>query len=250
MPTNKQIEDLKELLLTEQGQVSNRIQEDKETVLEKSEREASEELSTYDNHPGDLGTELFEKERDMALTTHAETQSEKIGEALNAIENGSYGRCKTCGEDIPYERLEAVPTTLYCVEHTPKQPSTRNRPVEEEVLIPSPGDHFENRRSNEINDKEDSFAEVARFGTSETPSDFTKDTANYDDLYETEDDTDGFPEKYEGYLGNDIDGKNRKAYPTTHQEHEEETLDQENIESKLGDIPFKEKDSYVDSKKK
>ena len=250
MATNKQIEHLKDILLTEQEQAANRIQQDKETVIQKSEREASEELSTYDNHPGDLGTELFEQERDMALTNHAETQSEKINEALQAIEEGSYGKCKTCGEDIPYERLEAVPTTLYCVEHTPKQQSTIDRPVEEEILIPSQGDHFENRRSNEINDKEDSFAEVARFGTSETPSDFTKDTASYDDLYETEDDTDGFPETYEGYLGNDIDGKNRKAYPTNHQEHEEETLDQENIESKLGDIPYKEKDSYVDSKKK
>lgn len=248
MATNKQIEHLKDMLLTEQEQASNRIQQDKETVIEKSEREASEELSSYDNHPGDLGTELFEKERDMALTTHAESQSEKISEALNAIEDGSYGRCKTCGGDIPYERLEAVPTTLYCVEHTPKQQSTRDRPVEEEILIPSQGDHFENRRSNEINDKEDSFAEVARFGTSETPSDFTKDTANYDDLYETEDDTDGFPEKYEGYLGNDIDGKNRKAYPTNHQEHEEELLDKENKESKLGDIPYREKDSYLDKK--
>lgn len=250
MATKKQLDHLKDILLTEQEQISDRIQEDKETVIEKSERDASAELSAYDNHPGDLGTELFEKERDMALTNHAEGESEKINAALKAIEDGSYCTCKTCEENIPYARLEAVPTTLYCVEHTPKQQTVRDRPVEEEILIPSQGDHFENRRADDINDKEDSFAEVARFGTSETPSDFTKDTANYDELYETEDETDGFPEKYEGYLGNDIEGKNRKAYPTKHQEHEEEILEQENIESKLGDIPYKEKDSYVDSKKK
>ena len=35
--------------------------------------------------------------------------------ALERIENGTYGRCATCGDGIPYERLSVVPETAYCV---------------------------------------------------------------------------------------------------------------------------------------
>ena len=49
-----------------------------------SEREASGELSSYDNHPGDLGTELFEREKDVALEIHEEDQLNEI-EAEEAL---------------------------------------------------------------------------------------------------------------------------------------------------------------------
>ncbi|MFF5813623.1 hypothetical protein ACFY5J_19380 [Peribacillus butanolivorans] len=94
---------------------------------------------------------------------------EKVKIALNAIEASFYGHCKTCDTEIPFEWLEAIPTTLYCVEHAPERPTTQDRPVEEDVLIPSKGNNFENPHGSEIVDKEDSFGEVAKFGTSETP---------------------------------------------------------------------------------
>ncbi|MFD0051171.1 TraR/DksA C4-type zinc finger protein [Actinomycetes bacterium NPDC127524] len=248
MATKEQINSLKNELLTLKEQLEQRVENDHETVLEKSEKESVGELSSYDNHPGDLGTELFEIEREKALDSHAETEIEKVNAALSAISEGTYGICKTCGTEIPYERLEAVPSTLYCVEHTPEQHTASDRPVEEDLLIPSKGDSFENRHRGNANEKEDSFGEVARFGTSETPSDFTGDNENFDSLYKEEDETNGFTEEYEGFLGNDIEGKNKKVYPTKREEKYEQRLDDENMESQLGDIPYKRKDSYVDEK--
>ncbi|MEM5591840.1 hypothetical protein AAHH67_09065 [Niallia circulans] len=35
------------------------------------------ELSSYDNHPADLGTELFEREKDSALEQHDQSELEK-----------------------------------------------------------------------------------------------------------------------------------------------------------------------------
>jgi RNA polymerase-binding transcription factor DksA len=35
--------------------------------------------------------------------------------ALRRIESGTYGRCATCGDGIPHERLAVVPETVYCV---------------------------------------------------------------------------------------------------------------------------------------
>lgn len=36
--------------------------------------------------------------------------------ALERMDQGSYGKCQRCGQDIPAERLEAVPATTLCVD--------------------------------------------------------------------------------------------------------------------------------------
>ncbi|KUG56818.1 hypothetical protein AVL62_11825 [Serinicoccus chungangensis] len=40
-----------------------------------------------------------------------------IDGALAALEDGSYGRCRVCGESIPEGRLEARPWATTCVRH-------------------------------------------------------------------------------------------------------------------------------------
>ncbi|WP_285768974.1 TraR/DksA C4-type zinc finger protein [Peribacillus sp. SI8-4] len=249
MPTKQQIQTLNKELLQEKTELENRIQDDEGTLLNKSQTESVGELSSYDNHPADLGTELFEMERNQALDEHAQAEMNKIEDALNAIEEGSYGHCKTCRREIPFERLEAIPSTLYCVEHAPERINVQDRPVEEDILIPSKGDDFENRHGQEIVDKEDSFGEVAKFGTSETPSDYTGDHGDYNDLYRNEDETNGFPEDYEGFAANDIEGKNKVDIPNKRQKEYEDTLEDKNIDSNLGDIPYRQADSYLNEKK-
>ena len=39
----------------------------------------------------------------------------KINEALARIDDGSYGKCEECGEDIGLERLKARPVTTLCI---------------------------------------------------------------------------------------------------------------------------------------
>lgn len=39
-----------------------------------------------------------------------------IDEALDRVENGNYGECEECGEDIPVKRLELLPYAKFCVE--------------------------------------------------------------------------------------------------------------------------------------
>ncbi|MEJ9228596.1 TraR/DksA C4-type zinc finger protein [Peribacillus butanolivorans] len=249
MATKQQTQHLKKELLIEKEKLNNRLKNDEQSLLNKSQTESVGELSSYDNHPADLGTELFEMERNQALDEHAQSEMEKVKNALNAIEAGFYGHCKTCDTEIPFERLEAIPTTLYCVEHAPVRPTTQDRPVEEDVLIPSKGNNFKNRHGSEIVDKEDSFGEVAKFGTSETPADYTGNHDSYNNLYKTEDETNGFPEDYEGFLANDIEGKKIRGIPNKKKKNYEDTLDEENVEFQLGDIPYKQKDSYINEEK-
>ena len=39
-----------------------------------------------------------------------------IDSALSRIKNGRYGACMKCGKKIPYERLEAIPYALMCID--------------------------------------------------------------------------------------------------------------------------------------
>lgn len=39
----------------------------------------------------------------------------KIMEALDSIEEGTFGICQMCGDDISIERLKARPVTTYCI---------------------------------------------------------------------------------------------------------------------------------------
>ncbi len=246
MLSNEEKNTLKKLLLDEKQTIMDQHSSKSEQPL--SEQESTGELSMYDNHPADMGTELYEREKDMALEDHAQEQLDKINKALDAMGQGTYGVCSVCAEDIEYERLEAVPTTDVCSKHAQSGTVESDRPVEEQVLEPPHPDSFEHKNPSEVKDYEDSFQEVARYGTSETPSDMAKGVESYDDLYNDETE-EGTTEEFESFTGNDMDGKNRKVYASKEAEEYEEQLDDHGIESPLGDIPYKEKDSYVDEDK-
>jgi len=117
--------------------------------LDEAMRESIQELSGYDNHPGDLGSELFERSKDLALRDNALLQLRKIQEALESIREGTYGRCLRCGREIPLERLEAVPETTLCLEcrRAAEKPrgGQRRRPLEEEVVSPPFGGFYGDR---------------------------------------------------------------------------------------------------------
>ena len=62
------------------------------------------DLEGYGNHPGDEGTETFEREKSVAIQSHLETMVYEIDHALQRFEDGSYGNCERCGSTIPKER--------------------------------------------------------------------------------------------------------------------------------------------------
>jgi len=74
------------------------------------------DLERYGNHPGDEGTDTFEKEKSMAMQSNLEVILGEIDEALRKFDSGTYGQCEECGQDIPYERLEARPQSTMCVQ--------------------------------------------------------------------------------------------------------------------------------------
>jgi RNA polymerase-binding transcription factor DksA len=74
-------------------------------------------MSSIDQHQADLGTETFERERDLSLLEDVEREIADVQRALVRLDRGSYGFCEACGAQIPDERLSAVPAARFCLEH-------------------------------------------------------------------------------------------------------------------------------------
>ena len=51
----------------------------------------------------------------MRLRNREMLYIKKVDEALRRIEEGTFGECEECGEDIEIRRLEARPTATHCV---------------------------------------------------------------------------------------------------------------------------------------
>jgi RNA polymerase-binding protein DksA len=75
------------------------------------------ELSSVDQHPADVGTEEFEREKDLSILESLEAELVSIEQAFERLDAGSYGKCDVCGKDIGDERLEARPAATLCIEH-------------------------------------------------------------------------------------------------------------------------------------
>jgi DnaK suppressor protein len=85
-------------------------------AAEASETAALSELSSADQHPADVGSELFEKTKDRSIIAQLDAQLEDVDRALGKVGGNTYGRCEACGQEIDVERLEAVPTARFCVD--------------------------------------------------------------------------------------------------------------------------------------
>lgn len=160
-----------------------------------SMKEYTEELSAYDNHPADLGTEMFMTAMQANLENNEKYRLNEIEEALQKIETDEYGICQGCGAEIAEERLEIMPeadTCMKCEEHeVALYDSDANRPVEEGLLRPPFGRTYKNDDDYTGFDGEDAYQEVAKFN--EVKSDPSFSTADNQGVFD--DDSIGIVER-------------------------------------------------------
>lgn len=133
------------------------------------------ELSAYDNHPGDLGSETFERGKDLGLKDNERILLRNVERALDKIHQGTYGRCDSCGAEIATERLEALPWATQCMkcQEESEQTDVTPRPLEEDSLAPPFHRSFLDSDSVDSvgYDGEDAWQDVARYGSSDSPQD-------------------------------------------------------------------------------
>ncbi|SDM91168.1 transcriptional regulator, TraR/DksA family [Paenibacillus sp. yr247] len=207
--TEEQLKELYLQLLEEKLDLEKHFATNDNFGLSNSFTDSTGELSMYDNHPGDIATEIYEREKDISLNEHAEFHLQQVDEALAHMESGDYGICVFCKKPIPFERLQAIPTTLYCLEHVPDPNQSFRRPVEEQVLFPPFGrTSFDERNDETEFDGEDAWQIVESWGTSNTPA-FAEDSnvENYNEMYIEADEHEGYVESFESFVATDLYGE-------------------------------------------
>ena len=70
----------------------------------------------FDEEGGEGDTLAVERERDLALSAHAQAAVDEIDRALERLKAGTYGICLVSGKSIPKERLRAIPWAAERVE--------------------------------------------------------------------------------------------------------------------------------------
>ncbi len=88
-----------------------------EHLTDESEQESVGALSSVDQHQADLGTETFERERDLSILERVEAELADVEHAIRRLDEGTYGLCEACGRPIGDERLEAMPAARFCLDH-------------------------------------------------------------------------------------------------------------------------------------
>lgn len=212
--TEKQRTRLRKQLIARKNEIDKQLLQNEHYGLKESMRDSIRELSFYDNHPADHGSEWFERGKDIALNENTEHNLEEVETALERIQTEQYGKCLECGTDIPYARLEAIPWTAYCIKHAPNQDISLGRPVEEEFLTPPFGRTSLDERDDQTQfDGEDAWQIVESWGNSDSPA-LAEDpeSLDYNNLYIESDENVGYVEALESFIGTDIYGQSTMIF--------------------------------------
>ncbi len=67
--------------------------------------------------PLDVADQIEELGTNTALVEELELRHKDIEDALEKMDNGTYGTCEECGEEIPADRLEANAAARTCIAH-------------------------------------------------------------------------------------------------------------------------------------
>lgn len=204
---------LKNKLLTEKETVIKTLKVNQEFIEDSNIKEDIGELTSYDNHPADAGSELFEKEKSYALEKHSLGYLRDIEDSLERIHDSSYGICDFCGKEIGFERLDAQPTAKLCIdcqrdEVMKPHELNEDRPVEEEVLKHPFGRTFTDDDDNVVYDGEDTWQDVQSYGSSSGPQDIsTNRLIDYQNAYYGSEERIGLTDKIESIDNEDYRGQ-------------------------------------------
>lgn len=158
--------EMKRRLLQEKEDIVDRMGATGDYGMDDAMADELGELSLYDNHPADIGSEMFERGKDLALRDNDKLVLQEIDRALDAIENGTYGMCQNCSCAIDPARLDARPSAILCTECRERDSRLhpdRDRPIEEEFLTPGFGRTDTDDVDSNAFDGEDSWQAVERF---------------------------------------------------------------------------------------
>ncbi|HEX2718054.1 MAG TPA: TraR/DksA C4-type zinc finger protein [Gemmatimonadaceae bacterium] len=108
----KQIQHFEKRLLEERKRVLKELGHHEE-----SSQESDGDLSAYSFHMADQGTDAMEREKAFLFASQEGRFLWHIDEALRRLYRSpeTFGKCHNCGQDIAFERLDALPHARFCI---------------------------------------------------------------------------------------------------------------------------------------
>jgi RNA polymerase-binding protein DksA len=125
---NKQdLKKYKERLLNIKNTIQGNIKQIGKESFGKSQKEACGDLSSYTLHMADMASDSYERDFAFDLVSNEQELIYKIDEALGRIDDGTFGKCLTCGKKISKARLNVVPYAALCVPCQQKEEKERQK---------------------------------------------------------------------------------------------------------------------------
>ncbi len=103
----KTIAKFKKLLLKQREEIVGEVKQ----MVESSKEMGQDGIQDI----GDEAANIYNKQVLLSLNENERTRLQEVDEALDRIENGTYGICEECGGPISLKRLEVRPVAKYCV---------------------------------------------------------------------------------------------------------------------------------------
>ena len=113
----KQLQHFEKRLLEERRRVLKELGHYDEAFGSTSQ-ESDGDLSSYSFHMADQGTDAMEREKAFLFASQEGRFLWHIDEALRRLYRSpdTFGKCHNCGNDIAFERLDALPHARYCIQ--------------------------------------------------------------------------------------------------------------------------------------
>ncbi|MBI1937298.1 MAG: conjugal transfer protein TraR [Ignavibacteriales bacterium] len=124
--SKRDLEEFRKVILDKRNEIIEQLQALKEQMMDTTTGQYVNENSPYSLHMAEQGTDAMEREK---LYLWAQRENKFLGyldDALQRIENGTYGICIECIDEpqylcptcplVPKERLMAVPHTQHCLQ--------------------------------------------------------------------------------------------------------------------------------------
>jgi RNA polymerase-binding protein DksA len=112
--TDEELEYFRDIIVKKREEAQQEL-ESLQSSLKDSMENANDE-SAYSFHMADAGTDAQEREKTYMLYNRTRKFVRYLDDALNRIDNKTYGVCKVTGKKISKGRLEAVPHTQLSIE--------------------------------------------------------------------------------------------------------------------------------------
>ena len=124
----KQLSHLEKRLMEERARVIKELGHYGESF--NSSLQASDgDLSSYSFHMADQGTDAMEREKAFLFASQEGRYLWHVNEALRRLYSAPerFGRCEQCGEEIGFDRLDALPHARLCIKCKAKEEDGKRR---------------------------------------------------------------------------------------------------------------------------